>query len=42
MYDENFNKLINFIFESEGGYSNNPYDKGGKTNYGITHSIYDE
>lgn len=36
-----FNKALNITLGYEGGYSNSQYDKGGKTNYGITHSTYD-
>ena len=32
MYDKNFEKVLDFIFWSEGGFSNNPNDLGGKTN----------
>ncbi|MBE6297810.1 MAG: hypothetical protein E7088_04860 [Bacteroidales bacterium] len=31
-----FNSVIEESFRFEGGYSNNKYDRGGKTNYGIT------
>jgi lysozyme family protein len=31
-----FNKAINFLFKNEGGYANNPNDKGGDTKYGIS------
>lgn len=33
-----FLKAIKIIFRNEGGYVNNPNDKGGKTNMGITQS----
>lgn len=36
----NFQKAIKLLFELEGGYSNNKYDKGGETNYGITQKTY--
>ena len=39
-FDEKFETVINYIFNSEGGYSNNKYDKGGSTNYGVTQSTY--
>ena len=39
--DENFFKMLNFVLAREGGYVNNPNDKGGETNKGITHSTYD-
>lgn len=31
-----FEKALNFTMKWEGGYSNNPYDAGGETNYGIS------
>ena len=38
--DLNFQKAIKHLFHLEGGYSNNKYDKGGETNYGITQKTY--
>lgn len=38
--DINFQKAINHLFKLEGGYSNNKFDKGGATNYGITQKTY--
>lgn len=38
--DINFQKAINHLFKLEGGYSDNKYDKGGETNYGITQKTY--
>ena len=38
--DINFQKAIKHLFILEGGYSNNKYDKGGETNYGITQKTY--
>lgn len=32
----NFERAIEMLFESEGGYVDDPVDKGGPTNYGIT------
>ncbi len=34
--DKEFNRCIPFIFESEGGYSNDKNDPGGETKYGIS------
>lgn len=47
--DSSFNISSKDVFEQalkttlgfEGGYSDSKYDKGGKTNYGITHATYD-
>lgn len=39
-YDKNFETIINYIFNSEGGFSNNKNDKGGRTNFGITQATY--
>ncbi len=36
-----FNKMVDFVFEREGGYVNHPADKGGPTNMGITQTTYD-
>ena len=38
--DINFQNAIKHLFKLEGGYSNNKYDKGGETNYGITQKTY--
>ncbi len=32
-------KLIDKVIEREGGYSNHPADRGGETNWGITHRV---
>lgn len=37
----NFERVLSYIYKREGGYANDPDDRGGKTNYGITHSTYD-
>jgi len=34
---ENFTKCLDFTLQYEGGFSDNPNDKGGATNMGITH-----
>lgn len=36
-----FDKMLSFVLRMEGGYANNPYDRGGATNKGITHRTYD-
>lgn len=35
--EANFEKTMDILFRHEGGYSNHPNDKGGPTNWGITH-----
>ncbi len=40
MPQENFKKALNFLYPSEGGYSNNKNDKGGPTNMGVTQRTY--
>lgn len=37
---ELFKKALRFVLNREGGYSNNPNDKGGATNKGITQNTY--
>jgi lysozyme family protein len=38
--DERFDHIINVILSNEGGYSNNPDDKGGITKFGISSRSY--
>ena len=40
-YNETFDEMLNHVYDFEGGYSNNPNDNGGPTNYGIIQSTYD-
>lgn len=35
-----FQEALKFTLKWEGGYSNDPSDSGGKTNYGVTHFTY--
>ena len=37
-----FNSVIGNSFDFEGGYSNNRYDRGGETNYGITNIFMEQ
>lgn len=36
-----FNEAIHFVLKWEGGYTDDPSDSGGETNYGIIHEEYD-
>lgn len=37
---ENFNKAMDFIINAEGGYNNDPHDKGGETKFGISQKAF--
>lgn len=39
--DTNFNNALQMVLQFEGGYSNDPLDKGGATNKGVIQSVYD-
>ncbi len=39
-YDKNFEKILELLFGIEGGYSDNPNDRGGKTNLGVTQDTF--
>jgi len=40
MYSEDFERIIEQVIESEGGYVDDPTDKGGETKYGISKKAY--
>lgn len=40
MTNDNFEKMLKFVLEKEGGYVNDPNDLGGETNKGITTATY--
>jgi lysozyme family protein len=35
-------QALEFLLEEEGGWSNHPADRGGKTMYGVTQAVYDD
>lgn len=39
--NSNFENSLAHVLGHEGGWSDHPSDPGGKTNYGITHTVYD-
>ena len=39
--DADYAKALQFVLRWEGGYSNHANDRGGETNFGITHATYD-
>ena len=39
-YDDNFEKIIDYLFDSEKGYVNHKNDRGGPTNLGVTQTTY--
>ena len=41
MNNELFNQVLHFVLNQEGGFVNDPADKGGATNKGITQGTYD-
>ena len=41
MTKNDFEKALDFLYPSEGGYTNNKYDNGGPTNMGVTQRAYD-
>ena len=38
--DKNFNKILKILFGIEGGYNNDPDDRGGETNLGVTQDTF--
>jgi lysozyme family protein len=42
MYTENFETIIKKVLKHEGGYVNDPSDRGGETNFGISKKAFPE
>ena len=40
--NKNFKNSLAIVFKHEGGFSDDPNDKGGRTNFGITQSTYND
>lgn len=40
--DEKFQTILKNIYGAEGGFSDDKYDRGGRTNFGITQKTYDD
>ena len=41
MRGADFERALDFVLEVEGGYTNDPVDRGGATNKGILQRVYD-
>ena len=39
-YDKNFETVMDYVFKSEGGFSDRKNDLGGRTNMGVTQATY--
>jgi lysozyme family protein len=37
-----FDNALRIVLQLEGGYSNDPFDRGGATNYGIVQATYND
>ena len=38
---DNWQKSLNLVLQSEGGFSDDPKDSGGRTNHGVTQSVWE-